>query len=279
MKRCWADSLGDCVSKSSGEHYVSKGLFRKYGKVKIWGFPWCSEPKTVGIEAAKSGILCTQHNSELSCLDTGAMEVFETIAKMIELSNIRGEITERRGRARRKRHRRVPTWTPVDYEVDGVLLERWTIKTLINIYAVQIPGVLKDQGSGFPPASIVELAFGRKPIEPPMGLYLAEMPDRNLYSADQVALLPLKKDGAEEHVVEGCLLLFRGFRFLLSLRSEPLPDRITGLPAPSPQLQNLSDTSEENWGDAFLLYHPTQIRDASGSKTVSQRITFKWRPS
>jgi hypothetical protein len=51
---CWASILGDCGGRQSGEHVVSKGLFR--GKaVHVRGLHWCAgEFKTIGLKGLEA---------------------------------------------------------------------------------------------------------------------------------------------------------------------------------------------------------------------------------
>src|SRR5713226_1257202 len=69
MIRCWADCLGDCSGKITGEHYISKCMWQG-DEVKVVGSPWhAAEPRTIPLKAFVANILCEGHNSGLSEVD------------------------------------------------------------------------------------------------------------------------------------------------------------------------------------------------------------------
>jgi len=120
VKGCWAASLGDCKGKISREHLVSECLLPE-GGIRVSGFPWCKdEPKFVGNAALVGNILCEKHNSELSELDSSAKRSFDILNESWRLYGIRSKIINRR-------------WPQKTFIIDGVLLERWFVKTFINL--------------------------------------------------------------------------------------------------------------------------------------------------
>jgi hypothetical protein len=154
MVECWAEALGGCSAVQSGEHLFSAALFQ--GKtVTVQGFHWCPEPRSVGLTKLTANILCTTHNSLLSPVDDGAKQTLDTLAEAIRLSDVRVGLEPRR------------VWRPARYQVDGQLLERWFMKTLINLFHVVGRGatwLFNGQPANEPPAEFVEIAFGRKLI-------------------------------------------------------------------------------------------------------------------
>jgi hypothetical protein len=103
----------------SGQHTVTKGLFTE-DSVVVQGLDWCKEPKTIGLSSLTRKILCTHHNSKLSLVDDAAIAAFNAFRKSVQLTDIREKIKERR-------------WAVLHLPVDGAKLERWFLKTLINI--------------------------------------------------------------------------------------------------------------------------------------------------
>src|SRR5713101_8269307 len=104
----------------SGEHTVSKGLFTN-DMVVVQGLGWCKdEPKTIGLSNLTRKILCTHYNSKLSTVDDAAIVAFDAFRESVRLTDIREKMKERR-------------WTVVHLPLDGDLLERWFLKTLINL--------------------------------------------------------------------------------------------------------------------------------------------------
>jgi hypothetical protein len=76
---CWAGPLGNCGGGISREHYVSQCVFPDQS-IFVQGLDWClNEPKEVRIESLTAKILCRNHNSALSELDSEAGRAFSVI--------------------------------------------------------------------------------------------------------------------------------------------------------------------------------------------------------
>jgi len=118
-RSCWAAHLGGCHEKISGEHIVTQSLFT--GKtVIVSGLPWClSEPKEVGKAGITRNILCRTHNSALSVVDEAAQKSFEVFRQSTDLSSARQGINAQSLMLKR-------------FRINGRLLERWFLKTVIN---------------------------------------------------------------------------------------------------------------------------------------------------
>lgn len=204
-KGCWAAALGDCSEKMSREHTVSRSLFSD--EIIVQGFPWCSkEPKKIGISSLVRKILCQKHNNGLSELDTAALDAFNVFRESIRLNDVRGKL------------KRPPIWNVKRLTIDGPRLERWFLKTLINLSF----GGEWTIGRGSHPVGaisqeLVEVAFGLRRFENGAGLYLSARKGENIDSFDHVSITPL---------TEGTNLCagrfkFRGFTYFLNL----LPER------------------------------------------------------
>jgi hypothetical protein len=99
---------------------VSQGLFAN-DSIEVYGLPWLhGEKKVVGLSSLTAKILCKKHNYDLSDVDEGGIKAFETFREMRRLGNVRGKLD--------------PRLLPVaKYQLNGILSERWFIKTLINL--------------------------------------------------------------------------------------------------------------------------------------------------
>ena len=117
---CWAACLGNCSDKVSREHLVSRGLF--IGDIiRVEGFSWCKTgPKEVGLSSLTAKILCKKHNSDLSEVDAGGANAFDIFRQLRLVANQRQGLPPN-------------SWQVPEYRIDGPLLERWLLKTLINI--------------------------------------------------------------------------------------------------------------------------------------------------
>lgn len=233
----------------SREHLVSDSLFVDE-EVIAHGLPWCKDqPKKIGLASLTARILCTRHNSLLSPIDDAGAGAFDVIRKMREL-----------GRVRRKMK---PTiWHVVKYSVDGPGLERWFLKTLINLtFEGGYPIGRESAQPGRPSEHLVHIAFGRRKFEERAGLYSVIHPGMKMFSAERIAFTPLIKLGTH---IEGALFGFAGFIYLLFLEKEGPPPRLTGI-----------SFCGEDLGKSQLNFHNEQATDMAG-RYKSQTITTTW---
>jgi len=250
---CWASTLGGCSAGSSHEHLVSQGLWLS-DNISVVGFPWCkTEPKTVGLASATSKILCAAHNSGLSDVDAAGVDAFRALREATTLANERS--------AHPHRH-----WRPKRLEADGPLLERWFLKTTVNLSVarktpVRWPGT--SAASTQPADRIVRMVFGREPVTWPMGLYSAALLGETIKFSEEVAFAPL----FDRHdTLVGALFTFRGLRFLLYLGLDPPPHDI-----------QLPGTKMPGWEQSGLLYRTRRLQWKAGGK-LSHYLHFMWPP-
>jgi hypothetical protein len=207
VKGCWAASLGDCDGKISREHLVSQALFPD-GGVRVRGFHWCKdESKNVGLGAMTGKILCQKHNNDLSELDSAAKQTFDTFNDAWTLHESRQKVITR-------------SWSQKTFTVDGVLLERWFLKTLINIGhgGEWIIGA-GTHSPGMPSDELVQIVFGRASFLQKSGLYIASN-----NGPTEVVVMPglsLTPKTIGRNLMAG-MFDFCGMRFLLSLVHEEL---------------------------------------------------------
>jgi hypothetical protein len=151
-----------------------------------------------------SKILCKKHNSELSDLDSAALKAFDAIRESVRISSVRN------GKCAK-------SWRVVRFQLDGSRLERWFVKTLINInYGGESFIGPDSRSTGFPSQELVEIAYGRSSFEDGAGLYVAGHAGENIDSMDRVNFMP-QTDG--QTLVAG-VFNFRGYRFRLNLLRE-----------------------------------------------------------
>jgi len=143
----------------SQEHLVSECLFD--GLVKVKGLPWCKEKeKEVGIGKLTAPILCRHHNRVLGEVDAGAKRTLKTLREASELWRKRKDVVTK-------------SWSfKPRYTADMLMLERWCLKTLININLNKKPTLPFDvHGSMMPTEELVRVAYGLERFKSPMGLY------------------------------------------------------------------------------------------------------------
>lgn len=156
--RCWARSLGDCAGPMTGEHMISRSQFDG-SSITVRGFSWCKdEPRKVGIGSLVANVLCQRHNNALSPVDEAAKITMQAIREI-------GDRTI----AAREGGPRLPRRT---FRVSGDDLERWLLKTTINLALRSEPvpkaGIFDETGN--PSRRYVEIAFGRAEFEVAQGL-------------------------------------------------------------------------------------------------------------
>jgi hypothetical protein len=199
---CWAVSLGDCCQKISREHTVSQALFNTE-KIMVQGFPWClNEPKAIGLASLVAKILCEKHNNALSELDSAAKDAFDVFREAVRLNHVRQKL------------RRPPMWNIKRLAIDGPRLERWFLKTLINLsFGGQWTIGRGSHMAGSVSRDIVETAFGRRQFENGAGMYTIARAGQQMDSMDRVNFTPLTQGDN----LNAARFNFRGLTFFLNL--------------------------------------------------------------
>jgi hypothetical protein len=248
MSDCWAACLGNCSDKISREHLVSENLFLD-DEMTVQGFPWCKEkPVKIGLASLTAKILCRQHNSDLSEVDTAGGNAFAAFRESRRLANIREKQPKYR-------------WRVVRTEIDGCGFERWCLKTLINLSYDRDRPIGRDSSQvGKPSNRLVQIAYGQEQFLEKAGLYFVARVGMNIQSEDRINFAPLISKRGN---IEGGLFSIRGLRMLLYLESEG-PPRLTGI-----------QIDGEDLGNAHVNHHIKQIKVMNG-KYLSEIQSFSW---
>lgn len=170
----------------SREHVISKSLLLD-PTVLVEGFDWCREPKSVGKDRLVSKILCRKHNSLLEPSD-------RAIATFVSMAN---ELS-------------------VDTVVSGRWLERWFLKTLVNVSigtSDHIGERMMDSEPGWPPPYLAAVTFGSLPLTHNMGLYILNCSEPYRYRQGEILCVPLVRKGC----IGGALFGVGGLYFFFSL--------------------------------------------------------------
>jgi len=201
VEGCWAGSLGNCGGGISREHYVSQCVFPDQA-IFVQGLDWClNEPKEIRIETLTAKILCKDHNSALSELDSEAGRAFDSFREFT------------RDKIQREKMPYI-NWAFKQQTIDSRKLERWCLKTLLNFSfgrnLIIGPGSHKP---GSVPAELARIAFGLEDFTDGRGIYIAYGLNETLDLYDHINYIA---KAHESHLVMG---LFRlcGFRFYLNL--------------------------------------------------------------
>jgi hypothetical protein len=249
MDQRWANSLGGCSAKLSREHLVSAGLFTDM--VDVHGFSWCKDEwKRIGLTSLTAKILCEKHNSALSDVDEVGQKAFCTFQEHARVSQVRKSIKQ-------------TFWSTKRYVIDGCGLERWFLKTLINLSSgAQAPIGTVAEKPGYPSRSLVRIAYGLGNFTGRAGLYIVSRKGMLINQEDVVSCAPLI---ASDGPILGGTFTFRGFKFLLYLQPSGPPDPFTGIEI------------EGEWLDqCAVVFHPGNITEYWPAKRKSQVIQFVW---
>ena len=255
MRKCWAACLGDCSGKITKEHIVTKSVFID-DEIKIKGFPSCRlAPKLIPKESFESNILCWKHNNDLSYIvDPAGKSAFDVFRKVAAFSEQRTTAIKATGL--------VLPFEQVKYMIDGPNLERWFLKTLINIVIVgkgKVPIGSNRGDAGEPSQELVEIAFGRKQFVDGAGIYFFSHTQLTWDpNGEGVTCIPwILADPAGAHIVAGEFWFYE-FPFFLNLMPVKIPLTWNFKGRPAKFLHRLSRINFNLEGD------------------VRQKVNFKW---
>jgi hypothetical protein len=247
---CWAEKLGGCSDKTSREHIISAGIFPE-GTILVKGFPWCpDELKEISVASFTKRVLCERHNNTLTHVDQAGIGAMNVFRQEVQINNAREKLKPRR-------------WRVEKFQIDGRGLERWFLKTLINVATDGIYKIGRDSTEiGNPSERLVRIAFGLETFKPKAGMYSLGHVGQSLKLREGVLLNPLI-DPAKDIV--GVLFHFHGYRFLLYLEEEGLQPNI---PIPSMFGEEAHNTR--------TLYQPEALNFNLG-KYPSHAIVFTYQ--
>lgn len=202
---CWAESLGNCSDKISREHIITDGMFPA-PTLHVKGLPWCMEEfREVSVANFVKKILCEYHNNNLSPVDTAGIQVINAFRTEVQLNNARSKMNPIR-------------WTVRTFKIDGNGLERWCLKTLINMAAEGQYKMGEDsEVIGQPSSRLVRIAFGQEKFEHRAGLYGLGRVGSNWNLGESFRVIPY---GNDRGILMGGLFGIFGYQFLLALEEE-----------------------------------------------------------
>lgn len=193
---CYANQLGGCSEHISAEHIISKNILKEFGEIEASGFHWAMEPKKVGINSLVANILCQNHNSFLSELDSKILPIFIALRDMSS--------------------KRISNYKNNQINIDGLLFEMWMLKVLCGYIANG--SARKDGGIRINfeiPLLWLEILFGKKGFPQDAGLLISAKNGDQILDGNMIGFVPLIKLNSEQII--GCHLAFRGFPFYLGL--------------------------------------------------------------
>ena len=163
--RCYLSSLGNCSSKITKEHFISRNILERItsdsGRLTIEGaghFFGGKEQVQIGVNDFASKVLCDTHNNALSALDSAAGTAFSTIeATTKNMTEIASS----------------PKTLKSLHLSSGIDIERWMIKVYCGLVAAgkisSKTGRILER-STLPP-HLFDALLGNGSLPSPLGLY------------------------------------------------------------------------------------------------------------
>jgi hypothetical protein len=219
-------------------------------EITVSGLPWCSgKGKKVGLASLTAKVLCKVHNSALSPVDQEAVRFAESMRESFRLLAVRNRLKQKH-------------WRFKKFPVDGGMMERWFLKTLINATCHRgSPIGLDSDQLGLPSRYLVEIAFGKRSFEPKAGLYgIYDTPEKK-QTWDGISIQTFN---STSNRVMGAVFSLVGFRLLLFLDRK----------GPDLPLMEIYEAA----GECEVIqptYHPLSVEYRAG-KGRSHSIVFNW---
>lgn len=232
---CWANVLDDCKGPLTAEHTLS---------VSIWAVPegqpnnrdsrlrrqvTMIEPSgqstTKSVRRMTRDILCEHHNNSTNDLDTEGGRFARALEQLSIID----------GQRRKVMHPAAPrvAWNLRSLPVNGALLERWFMKTVINhAFGRSLPIGGDSAPPGWPTRELVEMVYGRRPVDhgAGSGLFVMAAVGDDVDIGERFVLQPYDR---ENRFIAGCLVSFRTLMFGLNFEPGRIPngafDKLLGL--------------------------------------------------
>lgn len=160
---CYLSSMSNCSSKITKEHFISRNILEKLTKDTLKfenaaHFFGGKNQVEIGIDGFASKVLCDNHNSVLSPLDTAAGAAFQRIEELAK-----DMILADKGYNLNSFH-----------VVSGIDIERWMIKVFCGLVAAgkirSVSGRIEQSSSL--PHELLSALMGVTLLKPPLGLYM-----------------------------------------------------------------------------------------------------------
>jgi len=220
---CWANVLDDCDGELEDEHMISVNVWRpKNGvdtrkarerrTVNVDGAPGAPKSFPSTVRKLKLPVLCREHNRRTSDLDTEAGAFARSLDEFLNIQDARSWCPQ------------MP-WAPRTWVVDGKLIERWMLKTAItNAYSRRLPLGGLDADPGRPTRELVEIVYGLRGVERPMGLFALTRVGDNHNFREEFGVHYFTNPSSGHAFFTGAVIVFRTLRFGWQFTRKPLPE-------------------------------------------------------
>lgn len=206
----------------------------------------------ININGITSKILCTHHNNSLSEIDRIGTSAFKVINDAVKYNNLRNASG---GEA---------SFVHI-HRIDGETLEKWLLKTLINISLSTSTFIGRGNTcKNCPRKDLLDILYNGDNFKSKAGLYA--LVRQNMHVSFQKNTFGFTPFIDEETYIEGGLFLIDGLSFVLCLEQDGIQDKFLNY--------------ETAYGDVIrtyqLNYRNSQIDIFDKNKKLSQQIKFIW---
>jgi hypothetical protein len=203
-RKCWAAGVSPCRGKLSAEHVFTRGL-SPTKEVEQFGHPRLPDGRLGSIDDFQIKNLCQGHNSDLTDVDQAAIDFMNVARETNVIAQVRlSKPSGDRGR--------------IEYAVDGILFERWALKTTVSTSQLRAA-----DWRWTPPPEFPALVLGKQAL--PVGCGLAALNGvRDDFGAYNGISCTYYRSTADGDVVAS-LIGFGGFLFICSW-SVPVADLV-----------------------------------------------------
>ena len=189
-KRCYLSSFGNCGTKMTREHFISRNILEKITSSTLKfensaHFFGGKETVEIGVDGFSSKVLCDHHNSALSTLDAAAGLAFSRM-EALTADVLRSATSKEAVRSL--------------YVVSGVDIERWLLKIYCGLVAAkkirtQSGAILQTDPLQ---AYLLQSLMGNASLCAPLGLHTHAFSGQQLQTG-QISFSTIKlTDGSDE---------------------------------------------------------------------------------
>lgn len=263
ISSCWANVLDDCEGKLTREHIISVAAIqhpdpkasRAQKEQRVLRHTYVQGPRgswtrEVAVADLVGRMLCERHNRGSSELDIAGGALSDAIRYFVEA-------------ARDREYSRL-RWAMKMHELDGPLVERWLMKTAINMtvgYRERRRVGSGDAEPNRPSRELAEMVFGHRPVVEPYGIWFVTRTDDQLVADQSFSTQPWVKGD----VLGGTLFSICGFQFAVSLSDDEPPwdllSKITGW-RQYRSVRHLREFRQERYGVGVRLQWPASLPQA-----------------
>lgn len=237
---CYAKDLGNCDGKISREHVISDGLLVE--KVGVQGLNWCLDEEIfIGRNSFTIKHLCQKHNSDLSPYDSEIQKLFHSMDQMIHGKK------------------------DFIYTVNGVLVEKWILKTAVNLLTYYSP----NSDLRFDKRVVLEYLFKGKPFVKPFGLAVAYNQNIMKGATNQPGKIYFNAVGStngENKTIDTFFMIYKSFPLVLELENDHSRARA----------EYLNERNGQNYisgNGTQYVWHPLEFHVDNSKK---RKIIIKW---